>query len=132
MSILIVEDNKVVAHILKLNLEKHGYNTITVTNGMDALEILKDEDYKIDLVISDISMPYMDGIHFLKQIKESPSHADIPVILCTQHHDSKIIHEAIRLGCADYIVKPINAAQLLQKVRHILPPPVDQTPLQPA
>lgn len=126
MSILIVEDNKVAAHIVKLNLEKHGYHTIVVSNGMDALDILNNEDDEIDLVISDISMPYMDGIQFIKQIKQTPSYENIPVIFCTMHKDSEVIRTAIQLGCSDYIVKPVNAAQLLQKVRNILPPPVDE------
>jgi len=80
MSILIVEDNPVSMKILELNIKKHGYSTISAKNGREALECLG-RHLDIQLVLTDIMMPEMDGLEMLCIMKQKPELRDLPVII---------------------------------------------------
>ena len=105
--------------IIDLILRKHGFNSITKHTGDDALNYLSSHQ-DIDLVILDIIMPGMDGIQVLEKMKEKPELRDIPVIVCTTRKDAETVKKAVSLGAAGYIVKPVNAGVLIQKVREVL------------
>ena len=119
MSILIVEDNPVSAKMLELNLKKQGYQTNTVTTGIEALEFL-DTTLGVQLVIADIMMPEMDGLGLLQKMNERPELRRIPVILCTARKDSETVQKALDLGCTDYVLKPVSTKSLLTKVTRII------------
>ena len=119
MCILIVDDNTVSLKIVELNLKKHRYEILTATTGKEALECLSTKT-DIQLVITDIMMPEMDGLSLLKQMREHPVLKDMPVIMCTALKEMETVMKAIQLGCKHYIVKPIIPIQLLQKVREVL------------
>ena len=119
MSILIVEDNLVNLKILELNLRKHRYKTVTAQNGRQAMECLK-SDSEICLVISDIMMPEMDGLTLIEEMRKDNALKEIPVILCTALKDLNTVQKAVDFGCRHYLVKPVNAGQLQQKVREVL------------
>ena len=119
MSILIVEDNPVNARILEINLKKNSYQTILATAAKEALEYLTSMP-EIQLVITDIMMPVMNGLEFLNEMKERPEWKDIPVIMCSSLADSETVKKAIKAGCRHYLIKPINKEHLLQKVREAL------------
>ena len=120
MCVLIVEDDEVNAKILDLNLRKHGYRTVSTRTGKQALDYLTTAS-DVQLVIADICMPEMTGLELLNKMRENSTLSKIPVIMCTSKSDSETVRQAIGLGCRDYIVKPVNACQLLQKVQSILP-----------
>jgi CheY-like chemotaxis protein len=119
VSILIVDDNTVSLKIVELNLKKHRYEILTATTGKEALECMS-KNTDIQLVITDIMMPEMDGLSLLKQMKEHPVLKEIPVIMCTALKEMETVMKAIQLGCKHYIVKPIIPSQLLQKVKEVL------------
>jgi len=119
MNILIVDDNAMNAKILEFNLNKKGYDTIVVHSGMEALDCLASTP-EIQLVISDIMMPEMDGLELLDKIKQRSEWQNIPVIMCTALSDLETVRKAVKAGCRNYIVKPIKAVQLIQKVRQTL------------
>jgi len=119
MSILVVEDDQITGKILELNLKKHGYEVKRAENGRDALDLLK-TTLGIELVIADIMMPEMSGIELLKEMKSSPEYEKIPVIMCSALHDAENVKKAVSVGCSFYLVKPINAGVLIQKVREVL------------
>jgi len=119
VSILIVDDNTVSLKIVELNLKKHRYETLTATTGKEALEQMS-TNTDIQLVITDIMMPEMDGLSLLKQMKEHPVLKEIPVIMCTALKEMETVMKAIELGCKHYIVKPVIPSQLLQKVKEVL------------
>ena len=121
MSILIVEDNSINAKLLLHNLTIGGYDTHWAVNGCQALEFLS-ECQDIRLVISDIMMPEMDGLEFLGRLKAHPEWKDLPVIMCTSLSDLGTVKKAVQEGCQSYIVKPVQSAQLMQKVHGILGP----------
>ncbi len=119
MSILIVEDNPVSVKVLDLNLRKQGYDTVMAKSGIEALEKME-SDPDIELIISDIMMPEMNGIQLLGKIKTNPNWQDIPVIMCTAMADMDVVKKAVEMGCKHYVVKPLNIGQMLAKVKEVL------------
>lgn len=119
MSILIVEDNPVSVKVLDLNLRKQGYKTVMAKSGKEALEALENNS-DINLILSDIMMPEMNGLQLLELIKANAMWSSIPVIMCTAMADMDIVKQAVALGCKHYVVKPLNIGQVLGKVREVL------------
>ncbi len=119
MHVLIVEDNPINAKLLAVNLEKVGYKTVVANTGREALDRL-DHDNEIELVISDIMMPEMDGLELLSKMKENEKYKDIPLIVSSSLADMDTVRKAARLGCHHYITKPLRVTDLLQKVRAAL------------
>ena len=81
-----------------------GLNCLEAENGLAALEVLKNN--QVDLVISDLVMPEMDGFELTESMKNSPEWRRIPVIIVSTHADYKYIFKALRLGADDYLTKP--------------------------
>lgn len=106
--ILIVDDEQSMLDFLTLMLQKEGYDIITANNGAKAKELIKKE--KLDLIISDIKMPDIDGIELLKFIKEVNPEAT--VILITAYASTKTAIQALKLGAYDYISKPFDIDEL--------------------
>ena len=114
MNVLIVEDNQISAAVLEHTLDKHGYDTITVHDGEQALTCLESHP-EIDLVITDIVMPNADGVELVRRIKEREEWNDIPILVCTSLRPESANH---RLAGQEskYLFKPIVASTLIQKV----------------
>lgn len=119
MSILVVEDNPINARLLEQNLIKGGYVTIRADNGKQALAWL-DTRPDIELVISDIMMPEMDGLELLLTLKAQPVYRELPVIMCTSLSDLETVRKAAQGGCRHYIIKPIDSTRLMLKVGEVL------------
>jgi len=120
MSILIVEDNAVNARMLEVTLQKRGYHTARARTGKEALERLRQDGPEIEMVITDIMMPEMDGLELFAAIKAEPKWQMLPVVIASAAADAERVAKAAELGCHDYILKPIHTAQLLEKVRGII------------
>ena len=114
MNVLIVEDNQISAAVLEHTLDKHGYDTITVHDGEEALTCLESHP-EIDLVITDIVMPNADGVELVRRIKERDEWNDIPILVCTSLRPESANH---RLAGQEskYLYKPIVASTLIEKV----------------
>lgn len=114
--ILVVEDDKNLRTLMQKVLEQHGYHPIIAVDGRMALELLEKEH--IDLVISDIMMPNMDGFELLKLLRESDP--NIPILMATAkeaYEDKKI---CFQIGADDYLVKPIDMNEMLLRVKALL------------
>ena len=118
MSILIVDDNPINLKILEYNLNKRQYETIITTTGKEALKHLNASP-GIQLVITDIVMPEMNGLELLREMKKKPELKEIPVIICSSKQDKKTVKKAARLGCDHYMAKPVNIKSLLKKISKI-------------
>jgi CheY-like chemotaxis protein len=116
MSILIVDDNAVSARMAEVSLERNGYQTVVVSSGAAALDVLTNT-LDIQLVILDIMMPDMDGLALLACMRERVDLSGLPVILCTARTDPDTVARARALGCKRIVSKPIRLADLLAKVR---------------
>ncbi len=113
-TILIVDDNTDMRqHIESIISTK--YNTLTAANGLEALQVLKQQPPS--LILSDIMMPVMDGIELLKEVKENPAIAHIPVILITARAGEESRIEGYETGADDYMTKPFSANELLSRVK---------------
>jgi CheY-like chemotaxis protein len=116
MAILIVEDNPVSAKLLDQALKKYDYETFTAGNGVEALEILSKNLASIDVVITDVMMPEMDGLSLASKIKTSPLYAHIPVVICTILQDVESIRKAATVGCRHYLLKPFRPEDIRAKI----------------
>ena len=116
MRILIVDDESEIRKILKLLLEKAGYETVEAGDGARAVETLLD-DPGIDLCIMDIMMPVMDGIEAIKKIREFST---IPVLFLTARSLERDKAAAYSGGGDDYLVKPFSSRELLMKVEALI------------
>jgi len=108
-TVLIVDDEKNYPPIISAILENEGYETLTAYSGHEALEKLDDSD--VDLVITDMKMPKMDGITLLEKIKQKNS--ELPVILMTAHGTVEKAVEAMQKGAYNYILKPFDNERLI-------------------
>jgi putative two-component system response regulator len=114
-TLLIVEDDPAMLVAFRDILERSGYAVSTASNGNDALVAL--HDHKPDLIMSDISMPGMDGIELYKAVRQRPGGAAIPFIFVTARGTREDIFAAKALGVDDYITKPVTSQELLAAVR---------------
>jgi len=114
--VLIVEDDEIFLRPLQRSLEIAGYGIIVRASGEDAMEVLKHED--VDCVLTDRRLPGMDGVELVRRLKVE--HPDLAVIVMTAHGTIESAVESVRLGAADYLVKPFEVSELLIVIRHAI------------
>ncbi|MCU0417833.1 MAG: response regulator [Cytophagaceae bacterium] len=115
--LLLVDDTpEVLASIYKA-LDPY-YTVLTATNGLEALDILENQD--IDIILSDVMMPEMDGIELSSQIKKQDKTSHIPILLLTSQKSEFDIIKGLQTGADDYLIKPIHADILLVKIQQTL------------
>jgi DNA-binding response OmpR family regulator/cellulose synthase/poly-beta-1,6-N-acetylglucosamine synthase-like glycosyltransferase len=114
-SILCIDDEESIRKLVTTALRRAGYEVITANNGHEALERLREAIP--DLIISDINMPGMDGLSFLRELRSDASLKEIPLILLTALGDTADIEEGLNLGADDYLTKPFEMRELLARVR---------------
>jgi len=104
MTVLIVDDEPVVRDVLQRSIEREGFNVITADNGVQGIERIKGA--RVDIAISDVMMPEMDGLEFLVEVKSN--FPQIPVIFITGFADQFTGKQALEAGAEDFIVKPFK------------------------
>jgi signal transduction histidine kinase len=112
--ILVVDDNEANRDMLCRRLEKRGYRTKTAENGVQALNLLREEPY--DLVLLDVMMPEMDGYEVLAHMKSSKDLSHIPVIMVSAQTELESVVRCIEMGAEDYLSKPFNPVLLHARV----------------
>lgn len=113
--ILLVDDSKTELHHLSDLLTKRGYQVRTAENGEEALRRLAEE--KPDLILMDVVMPGQNGFQLTRAITRDPDFADVPVIICTSKNQETDKVWGMRQGARDYVVKPVNADELVAKIK---------------
>jgi two-component system chemotaxis response regulator CheY len=116
--ILIVDDSASVRQLVGIALRECGYSLIEAQDGADALKKLAAQ--KVDLVVSDVNMPNMDGITMVKAIKQMPNYKFMPVIMLTTEGDEGKKLEGKAAGAKAWIVKPFRPEQLVKAVSMLL------------
>ncbi|WP_284204812.1 response regulator [Psychromonas marina] len=116
-TVLIVEDNNSLLLLYKAYLIKN-YHVVTALNGYQALEILS--THHIDIVLSDIRMPQMNGLSLRKKINQQSGSELIPFVFLTSQDDEMVQEQAAQLGIDDYLIKPVQKAQLINVIKRIL------------
>lgn len=116
MTILVVEDNPVNAEMIRLALEKEHYAVVAAADGEAAIAQLE-EHPEVDLVITDVMMPNVDGLQMLERIRQRPEWKMLPVVVATSVANQATVRQAVSLHCKHFIVKPFTVQLLLQTVR---------------
>jgi two-component system, chemotaxis family, chemotaxis protein CheY len=114
---LIVDDSSVMRKIVERSLRQAGLDALVVVeagSGAEALELLKGG--AVDLILSDINMPVMDGIEFLRQIRAQKLAVGVPVVMITTESSEEHVKKAIEAGARGYIRKPFTADQFKERV----------------
>jgi len=108
ISVLVVDDEEMMRHLLDKILSREGYHILTAADGVQALEMLEKEE--VDLIISDMKMPRMTGFELLKHVKQQ--HPNIGVIIMTAYGDTYTVKDALLLGADEYITKPFKSYEI--------------------
>ncbi len=117
-NVLVVDDEHLIRQIISIILKSAGYKVIEAVSGNDALRKMTDRDF--GLVITDLRMPGMDGIEFIKQLRSKSTHRFVPVIMLTSEFSDFKKNEAETAGVSDWIVKPFIRQQLLRSVKKFM------------
>jgi len=115
MKILVVDDEALLVKGIRFNLQNEGYDVITGSNGMEAVQLVREQ--KPDLVVLDVMMPQMDGMTACGKIREF---SDVPIILLTAKTDDMDKLMGFDHGADDYITKPFNILELKARIRALL------------
>lgn len=118
---LIVDDSSVMRKIVERCLRATGLNfsdVLEAGSGVEALEVLRGE--KVDLIVSDIQMPHMDGLEFLRQVKAAKLAPGVPVVMIATESSSDDVMRAVEAGATGYIRKPFTPDQVRERVLPLL------------
>ena len=114
-SILVVDDSKTELLYLSDLLQKKGFAVRTAANATEAMDQLSAA--KPDLILMDVIMPGQNGFQLTRAISRDPLYADLPIIMCTSKNQETDRVWGLRQGARDYITKPVNADELLAKIK---------------
>ncbi len=116
--ILLVDDEEEILTMVKMMLERLGYQVTSRTSSLEALEAFRDSPDKFDLVITDMAMPNMPGDKLSAELTRI--RLDIPILLCTGFSETMSEEKAVSLGIKGFLLKPIKMKDLAQKIREVL------------
>ena len=118
-TILIIENEVSNRILIERVLSTRGYRCISASNGQEALLILDHEN--VDLILTDLSMPVLDGYRTTQLIRERPTMASVPIVAVTAYALNDENEAAMQIGCNEYLTKPFKPRQLLEVVDRLLP-----------
>jgi two-component system chemotaxis response regulator CheY len=116
--ILIVDDSPSVLAVLEDMLDDLGYEVVTAHNGKQACQLLETNRY--DLIITDLTMPVMDGIVFVQTAKQMPNCKFVPIVMLSSEEDEAKIVEAKQVGISTFLRKPVKEMQLKTILKVVL------------
>jgi two-component system chemotaxis response regulator CheY len=119
-TIMIVDDSASMRQVVGITLKGAGYDVLEGIDGLDALAVLKGQ--KVHLIISDVNMPNMDGISFVKAVKLLPAYKFTPIIMLTTESEENKKVQGQAAGAKAWVVKPFQPAQLLMAVQRLCLP----------
>ncbi|MBA3268311.1 MAG: response regulator [Acidimicrobiia bacterium] len=116
--VLVVDDDPVILELLRINFEIEGFEVISASDGQEGLERATTDHP--DVILSDIMMPRLDGLQLLTRLKDDPATADLPVVLLSAKAQKAEVDEGLALGADDYVTKPFDPLELLDRVNAAL------------
>lgn len=117
-TVLVVDDDPVIQKLLQVNFEMEGYTVLTAGDGLEGLERARADGP--DVIICDIMMPRMDGLEVTKALKGDPATASIPILLLSAKAQQADVAAGQATGADDYVTKPFDPLDLLQRVAGLL------------
>ena len=118
MKILVVDDDRTTRKILGLYLKSKGYEVEYAENGLDAMEKLG--TVNVNLVMTDLNMPYMDGLELIRTIKADENFRELPILMVTTEADDEEKRKAMEAGADGYLIKPVSADMVTSNIKEIL------------
>lgn len=115
---MVVDDSASIRQVVNYTLKRGGYDVIEASDGVDALNKLKGQ--KVNLIICDVNMPNMDGITFLKNLKETLHYRFTPVMMFTTESQDAKMQEGKAAGAKAWFVKPFKPEQILEAVSKLI------------
>jgi CheY-like chemotaxis protein len=118
LTILVIDDDPVIQKLLSVNFEMEGYRVVTASDGLEGLEQVGIA--RPDIILLDVMMPRMDGLAVARQLKANPATKAIPIVLLSAKAQSTDIQSGLEAGAEDYITKPFDPLELLDKVASLI------------
>jgi two-component system chemotaxis response regulator CheY len=116
--VMVVDDSESIRKFLAFAIRAQGFSVIPARDGMEALEKLSKS--KVDLVITDLNMPNMDGFEFLKAIRDDREYREVPVIILSSLTNEQDIETGMKLGANSYLLKPFDQKRIQYEVAKYL------------
>ena len=117
--VMTVDDSATVRQVLQMTLEGAGYEVLQAVDGVDALKKLANET--VDMLVTDLNMPNMDGITLIREVRQDPANRFMPIVMLTTESQPEKKQEGKSAGASGWIVKPFKPEQLLAVVRMVCP-----------
>jgi len=118
-TILIVDDSVSIRQSVRFILEQNGYTVLEAADGLEGLKRLSES--KVQLVISDINMPNMDGLTMVKKVRETEGIKFLPILVLTTESQGSVVEEGKKAGATGWIVKPFNNEKLIETIKKVIP-----------
>jgi twitching motility two-component system response regulator PilH len=115
---MIVDDSPTEVHVMKTALEKHGFQTMSAADGSECLSLV--QEVKPDLIFMDVVMPGLNGFQATRTLSRDPKTKAIPVVMVTTKDQESDRVWGMRQGAVDYLVKPVDGADLVAKANEFL------------
>lgn len=116
--ILVADDSPTIRKFVSISLKVKGFEIIQVADGMPALEILPSEP--VDLIITDLNMPNVDGFELIKTIRSNEEYRELPIIILSSLSSNEEIEKGIQCGANAYLLKPFDSKRVLYEVSKFL------------
>ena len=116
--IMIVDDSPTEVHVMKTALEKHGFQTMSASDGTECLALAR--EMRPDLIFMDVVMPGLNGFQATRTLSRDPETRSIPVVMVTTKDQESDRVWGMRQGAVDYLVKPVDASDLVAKANEVL------------
>ncbi|HOJ43156.1 MAG TPA: response regulator [Syntrophorhabdaceae bacterium] len=116
--ILIVDDDPDIRLLVDFHMSEEGCEVIEASDGIEALEVLK--DHHVDLIITDLTMPNMDGYKLIEALKASGDKSIIPILMLTGKEEERILREGLTHQPDDFLPKPFTKNELMEKIKRLL------------
>ncbi len=118
MRVLTVDDSRTILAMLQHTLKKAGFEVLQAEDGQQGLNVLADED--VDVVITDINMPVMDGIEFIRNVRASGANQSLPILILTTETSQEKRNEGRAAGGTGWIVKPFDPEKLISVINRVV------------
>ncbi len=117
--IVVVDDSTTVVKFVSFALRNKGFEVITACDGMDAMEKISIADGKVDMVITDLNMPNVDGYTLIGTLRNDVAHKDTPIIILSSEEGNEDKERGMEVGATSYLVKPFRPDTLLDEVNRL-------------
>jgi two-component system phosphate regulon response regulator PhoB len=119
VNLLVVEDDELVANLVRMIFERHGHKVTQIADGGEARRTISEQDPP-DIVLLDYMLPGMSGLDLIKEIRKSKAWKDVPVIFLSGRASGADVEDAMKAGATDYVTKPFGIHDLTDRVNKLV------------